>query len=203
MPDAQTRLEDILFRSYWDDGILDLLCGIALIFFGFIFFFGVAYLIGGSLVPLVYLYFVLRRWIVEPRAGFVEFSRRRKRRNLGRLAIAYFILTALFVGAVYWLTHLWKVDEGQTTDLFISGVPGILSAALAVAIALLTGARRFHIYAAILIVSGTITGFALWSPAIPFLCSGAVLLTGSGLLLRRFVRDADAFQETEYAESES
>ncbi len=107
------------------------------------------------------------------------------------------------MGAVYWLTHLWKVDEGQTTDLFISGVPGILSAALAVAIALLTGARRFHIYAAILIVSGTITGFALWSPAIPFLCSGAVLLTGSGLLLRRFVRDADAFQETEYAESES
>ena len=51
MPDAQTRLEDLLFRSYWDDGILDLLCGIALIFFGFTLFFGVAYLIGVSLIP--------------------------------------------------------------------------------------------------------------------------------------------------------
>ena len=61
MPDAQTRLEDLLFRSYWDDGILDLLCGIALIFFGFTLFFGVAYLIGVSLIPLVYLYFALRR----------------------------------------------------------------------------------------------------------------------------------------------
>ena len=61
MPDAQTRLEDMLFRSDWDDGILDLLCGIALIFFGFTFFFGVADLIGVSLIPLVYLYFALRR----------------------------------------------------------------------------------------------------------------------------------------------
>jgi hypothetical protein len=59
------------------------LCGIALIFFGFTLFFGVAYLIGVSLIPLVYLYFALHRSIVEPRAGFVEFSRRRKRRNGG------------------------------------------------------------------------------------------------------------------------
>jgi hypothetical protein len=36
-----------------------------------------------SLIPLVYLYFALHRSIVEPRAGFVEFSRRRKRRNGG------------------------------------------------------------------------------------------------------------------------
>jgi len=52
MPDAQTRLEDLLFPSYSDDGILDLLCGIALIFFGFTLFLGVAYLIGVSLIPL-------------------------------------------------------------------------------------------------------------------------------------------------------
>lgn len=103
MPDAQTRLEDLLFPSYSDDGILDLLCGIALIFFGFTLFFGVAYLIGVSLIPLVYLYFALHRSIVEPPAGFVEFSRRRKRRNVGGLAIAYFIVTALFVGAAYGL----------------------------------------------------------------------------------------------------
>ena len=88
MTGAQTRLEDNLFRSYWDDGILDLVCGIALIFVCVTWFFGAAYLIGGSLVPLVYLWFALRRWIVEPRAGFVEFSRRRKSGNLRGLAIA-------------------------------------------------------------------------------------------------------------------
>ena len=124
MPDAQTRLEDILFRSYWDDGILDIVYSIALIFCSVFFFFDVAYLSGMLFVFPVYLWYGLCRRIVEPRAGCVEFSRRRKRRNVGGLAIAYFIVTALFVGTVYGLTLLWKVDEGQTTDLFISGVPG-------------------------------------------------------------------------------
>ena len=70
------QLEIALFRSYWDDGLLDLLCGFGLLLIGLGWALDQVALAAALPALLVPLWGPLRRSLVEPRAGFVEFSQR-------------------------------------------------------------------------------------------------------------------------------
>ena len=86
-------------------------------------------------------------------------------------------------------------EGGDFVGSFINGVPGALTAILAFFAGWLTTARRFHVYALVLIISGVITAVTQWTPAVPFLCTGVVVQAMGTKLLYNFRRDADAFEQ--------
>jgi len=189
-----TLTEAKLYSSYWDDGLLDLLCGLVLMIAG------VGWVIGlGSLAmiqaPLwVVLWSPLRRSLVEPRAGFVEFSKaRRQRAELGLvqalgLGIAMLTLVALVVFSV----RSGRLHFGYSD--YVAGLPAALISVPAVLVALLTGARRFYVFALILLVGAAVTGAAGWSPAIPIIVTGTVVTVSGAILLVRFIHASRHYQ---------
>ena len=191
----ETQMERQLYGAYWDDGLLDLMCGLSLTMVGILWWFHVAFLTGFLVVIVPLFWLSLRRAIVEPRAGFVEFSRKRKARNLKWIVAGYVTFTALACLAVSGAAYLYKSEGGDFVGSFINGVPGILLAILAFFTGWLTMARRFHIYGLVLIVTGVITAAIQWSPGGPLFCTGVVAEATGLMLLRKFRHDADAFEQ--------
>jgi len=195
MHDA-TFTESELFSVYWDDGLLDLLCGLALLATG------CGWLIGLGAFAVIQaplwtvLWTPLRQRVIEPRAGYVEFSRAQRQRTghelgltLG-LGIAVFVLAALIgVG----------VRSGQLRLDFpdlVAGLPAALIAVAAVLAALLTGARRFYAYAVVLLVCAAVTSAAGWSPAVPITVAGIIVSVSGAVLFMHFIRSSRQFQES-------
>ena len=134
--------------------------------------------------------------MIEPRAGYVEFSRAQRQRTghglgltLG-LGIAVFVLAALIgVG----------VRSGQLRLDFpdlVAGLPAALIAVAAVLAALLTGARRFYAYAVVLLVCAAVTSAAGWSPAVPITVAGIIVSVSGAVLFIHFIRSSREFQES-------
>jgi len=195
MHDA-TFTESELFSVYWDDGLLDLLCGLALLATG------CGWLIGLGAFAVIQaplwtvLWTPLRQRLIEPRAGYVEFSRAQRQRTghelgltLG-LGIAVFVLAALIgVG----------VRSGQLRLDFpdlVAGLPAALIAVAAVLAALLTGARRFYAYAVVLLACAAMTSAAGWSPAVPITVAGILVSVSGAVLFMHFIRSSRQFQES-------
>jgi hypothetical protein len=190
------HMETRLYGRYWDDGVLDLVSGAALVLVGVLWFFDMAFLIGLMTIWPVF-WFPLRRASAEPRAGYVEFSHQRKRRNLEGLIAGYIVFTAMALLAVGGGAHLYKTQGGDFVASFINGVPGVLASILALFATWITMARRFYVYTATLVISGLVTGLAQWEPEVPFLCAGVVVLAMGAMHLHHFIRDADAFEQAQ------
>ena len=195
MHDA-TLTESELFSVYWDDGLLDLLCGLALLATGCGWLIGLGPFAVVQAPLWVVLWTPLRQSLIEPRSGYVEFSRAHRQRTeheLGwafGLGIAVFVLVALIgVG----------VRSGQlrldSPDL-VAGLPAALIGVAAVLAALLTGARRFYAYAVVLLVCAAVTGAAGWSPAVPITVAGFVVTVSGAILVVRFIRSRRRFRES-------
>jgi hypothetical protein len=187
--------ENDLFRSYWDDGLLDLLSGLAVLLTGF-----------GWMSPLgpfatiaaplwTVLWAPLRSRIVEPRAGFVRFScsrRQRTRRGLwGTFAGG---LGALLVLALLVFVARERAMIGPVHHLD-QALPAIIVAVVASLTSLLTGARRFFLYAVILLVAAGGTALLDGGPELPLIVAGLCATTvGAGLLVR-FLKQSRRFME--------
>lgn len=196
MARAQNLLEADLFRSYWDDGLLDLLCGLALLVLG----------VGWSatgLGPLAVLqaplwlalWAPLRKRIVEPHAGFVRFSLARRQRSARDLRWTLALgVGALALGAVAAFL-LRSREEGPVLQLLAPGLPAALVALGAGIAGLLTGARRFQAYGLALLAGAVATIAVAGGPAPPLAAGGLVVTASGAVLLARFVRDSREHEE--------
>jgi hypothetical protein len=192
---ARIPTEPDLFRSYWDDGLLDLLSGLALLVTGI----GWAGELGALAIVQapcwIVLWRPLRRRIVEPRAGFVTFSAARRSRAAGMLrATAVLGLGALVLAA---LAAAVTRQRGATAGLaFLApGLPAALVGVAAFAVALMTGARRFHAYGLLLLAGALATAVVAGGPALPLAAAGLVTAGSGALLLTRFLRKSRSFVE--------
>jgi len=195
MHDA-TLTESELFSVYWDDGLLDLFCGLALLTTGCGWLIGLGPFAAIQAPQWMVLWTPLRQSLIEPRAGYVEFSRAHRQRTghgLGRalgLGIAVFVLVAL-IGV--------SIRSGELRLDFpdlVAGLPAALIAVAAVLAALLTGARRFYAYAVVLMVCAAVTSAAAWSPAVPIIVAGIFVSVSGAILVIRFIRSSRQFQES-------
>ena len=188
-------LEQKLFQRYWDDGIVDLVGGVAVLFIG------VGYLMEQVLaeivvVPLgVVAWMILRARIVEPRAGYVKLSRSRRERSGRELAATVGVGTGMLI---LFLVLGLKVRGGDA-DLarWVDGLPALLMALPVLMAGALIRARRFAVYAAVFVlgaVSGVQMGFG---PGAPLMVGGTVMGVVGATLLARFLAGARAFQQTE------
>jgi hypothetical protein len=196
MARARNLVDTDLFRSYWDDGLLDLLCGLALLVMGI----GWASTRLGSLAVLqaplwIVLWAPLRKRIVEPRAGFVRFSPARREHSARdlRWTLALGVGAVALVAATVFLLRSRKPEP--VLQLLAPGLPAALVALGAGIGGLLTGARRFHAYGLALLAGGLATVALAGGPAPP-LAAGGLLVSASGaILLTRFVRASREHEE--------
>jgi len=192
MPDA---METALYRSFWDDGLLDLLVGVALLAIGTAWSCDLVAL--GAVAPamLVPLWAPLRAKLIEPRAGYVEFSLRRRERTARGLRSVLLLGTAVLAlgigGYVIARNGLSHPDAGR----LVAGLPGALLALGGAIVAGLTGARRFLLHGLVLLCASIGAVSLAAGPAWPMLIGGATVALTGGILLARFLAGSARFEE--------
>lgn len=187
--------EERLFQAYWDDGILDLVGGVAVLLIG------VGYLMEQVLVEIavapfgVVAWTILRARIVEPRAGYVKLSRSRRERSSRELAATVGVGMGMLI---LFVVLGVKVRVGNA-DLarWVDGLPALLIALPALLTGALIRARRFSVYAAVFVlgaVSSVLMGFG---PGVPLMVGGTGMGAVGATLLARFLAGARAYRQAE------
>lgn len=188
------QLEAQLHKQYWEDGLLDLLCGLGVLFIGVGWFFGEPITAAVAPAILVSFWVPLRRSIVEPHAGYVEFSKRRQQKTRQGLHLT------LWLGVVALLLGLFVFAYMETTGFsvrllkVIPALPAVLLALGALLAVQITGARRFLVYALVLVAGCFVTVLSSQGPALPMLIGGAVISVAGAVLVIRFRREAARFE---------
>lgn len=179
-----------LFRTHWQDGALDLVAG------GSLLLIGLGYVIDQLMIPLVVplafaAWFILRKQVVEPRAGYVEFSRERRQHTARALsgAVAFGLGALALVSVAVVLSR----GEGRSALQAVDAVPALLVALAALVGAALTRSVRFGVYAVLIAGAGALTVLLGTGPAIPLLAGGAVVCGTGAVLLARFLAESRPF----------
>jgi len=195
MASAQTLTETDLFRSYWDDGLLDLLGGLALLVTGIGWETAMGALATIQAPLWIVLWGPLRRKIVEPRAGFVRFSLARQTSTSRELSWTL----ALGVGALALVAAVALLPRGEGVRLaighLVAGLPAVLVALAAAFAGILTGARRFYGYGLALLAAAVVTVLFGLGPALPLVLGGLVAVACGAVLLRQFVLGSLEYKE--------
>lgn len=186
MNDSIGHLERKAFKGFWNDGLLDLMVGLVVLVVGISWWQDVAVL--GAVFPAVCfsMWYPLRRRLVEPRMGYVEFSGERelKVRTFRHGLVAFFTGSMLF-GVVVFL--LWNGGVLPRPATWIAGFPLLLTAIPALFFALFTNCRRFVVYALVMLLAAVTVIVRGWPPHVGLIASG-VFITAMGMfILGRFL----------------
>jgi hypothetical protein len=176
-------LEPRLFRSFWDDGQIDFFFGIGSVAVGA--FWMVDLIPIGAVVPALLAVFwtPVRRALVEPRAGRVEFSDTRTARGrrmvLGAVGIGVAVLFLLLLAAI------WGAGRTEALDGLVAGLPALLIGVMACLVAAGLRIDRFLVYAVVYVAAGLGVALAGRDPGVSILIGGAtVTISGTWLLVR-------------------
>jgi hypothetical protein len=186
MMTSTDTLESGLFRSYWDDGLLDVLAGLGVI--GVAVFWAFDLVAVGAVVPAVLatLWVPLRRSLVEPRMGLVEFSEARMGRMRGRTLglVALGVAMLLAVGVLL----ASGSRPGPLRSILAPAIPALLLGFMAAVAGWVLGLPRFLGYTAALGLAGLAVAAADARPEMAMFAGGAACLLGGAWRLRRFLR---------------
>jgi len=181
------KLEKSVYRTYWNDGLIDLLAAIGVLAVGLLWVWERP--VFAAIVPplLVPLWGPCRRRLIEPRLGMIEFSDDRDRRSRQSLRLVFFLGVGCLVMAVGMYLARDALAVGRDID-FIAGLPAFLLAIMAALTGLLIASTRFMAYALVLVLAGVTGAYAAWSPGQIIVAAGLVMLFSSVVILTRFFR---------------
>ena len=186
MSTSLKKLESRAFRSFWNDGLLDLMVGLVVLIMGISWWQDVAVL--GAIFPAVCasMWYPLRKRLVEPRIGYVEFTGERelKVRSFRHGLFAFFTGTMAFGLVIY---VLWNGDVLPGPAEWIAGFPLVLIAIPAVFFALFTSCRRYAVYALVLFLAGVEVIYQGWEPHVGMIASGVFITVAGLIILVRFL----------------
>lgn len=182
-------LERKIYRSLWEDGLLDLFVSVGLVLIGFTWLSDVAWM--GGIVPVLLIPFwpLAKRSISAPRAGSFTPSRHRhawEQRRLMALALAGVVTLGLGIVVYFYLTVRGSSGTNWLT-VVIPGLPGVLVAIGMGGVGVAFGLHRFLAYAVALAATGVLAALGLFGPGWAFVLGGAAVLIWGGVVLGRFV----------------
>ncbi len=186
------QLERRLFRHHWDDGLLDVLSGVGLLGLGVCWTVDLISL--GAIVPAMLAPFwaPLRRTLVEPRAGLVEFTDERVGQNrrwltgsalLGVMVLAVSVVLALRTAP----------DPTDLLPTIAPALPALLIGLLALIASLMLGLPRFMLSAALIGTGGLVVAVTDSRPEAAMIAGGLLVLSSGAWRFVRFLRlDAES-----------
>lgn len=181
-------IEQRVYRAYWNDGLLDLFAAVGVLATGI--FWILDFPVGTAMVPafLVPLWGPLRKRMVEPRLGMVEFGDARKQRTHSLLVQAVLLgcgFLALAVTLYFFRDHL-PVDPSGS---LIAGLPAMLVGLMALITTILVATPRFLIHAALLVVAGLLGALLGVEPGWILAAAGSAMLVVALFVVVRFVQN--------------
>ena len=181
-------IEERLFRSFWDDGLIDLFAGAGVLIVGLSWQLDLAVL--GAVAPalLVPLWAATRRRLIEPRSGYAEFAApRRARLQRGRWGALLIGLLAFVLGVVLYL-FVTRRELEVGLESMVPALPALLLALGAAVSARAFSLPRFAVYSIVLAIAGAVTVVAGLHPAPSMIAGGLVAALTGASLLARFLR---------------
>ena len=179
-------IEREAFRSFWNDGLLDVMLGLAVLLIGISWWQNIAVL--GAVFPAVCvsIWFPLRKRLIEPRMGYVEFSGPREvMARSFKFGLGGFFAGTMMLGVMIYV--LLNNDILPPAAEWIAGFPLLLIAIPAVLFALFTQCKRFAVYALVLFISGVEMVIQGWEPHVGLIASGVFILVVGMFILLRFL----------------
>lgn len=183
------QIEKKAYTSYHQDGLIDIMIGIALLFFIFCMLIELFWM-GGVIVPtLLFVYIGAKQKLTIPRIGMVKFGVKGKSRMY--VIMGVFMVMA-FVGLLFAMmfavpsTREWiGLILSSYYNLIIAGVGGGLTLMLSIS----TGIKRFYFYATLIL--GLFIIAQLFSVDLLFSAStiGISFLVLGVITLIRFLRE--------------
>lgn len=180
-------LEKRVYRSYWEDGLLDLFAAIGVLVVGISW--TLDFPVGAAIAPavLIPLWRPVRERLVEPRLGRVEFTDDREHRTRAMLRAGLYAGAGVLALGI--LVYLGR-DRIGTLGVagLVAGLPAVLLAIMAVLAAILIASPRFIIYAGVLVLVGVAGAVQGLEPGRILLEAGVFIFCVAMALLVRFFR---------------
>jgi hypothetical protein len=183
-------LEGRAYASRWEDGLLELFAGTALLLVGVAWLTPLAGLGGIAPVLLIPFWPLARRVVTEPRAGYVEFSAaRRSRERKTHVNLVVLGAFAFVLGVVaYFVMSGDVVERDGLIMMLVPTLPGLLLALGAIVVGWMLGLTRWFAFAGVLVLFALLGAYFDTNPGVYMAAAGAVL-AGAGLaMLVRFLR---------------
>jgi hypothetical protein len=183
------QLEQQVYESTWNDGLIDLCTGVALLIIGIIWVTGQS-VYGTFVAPLMIpVWVAARKRISEPRMGVVRFSADRVGKEKTHFLGLFIFGVLTLVLALAWY-FLGSRDESiavlQQLNI-VAGLPAALLLVPAVFVAFSLELPRFFAYGAALLFSAIPVVILDLHPGWAFIPSGILCLAMGICLLARFV----------------
>ena len=185
------QLEHEAYAAAYSDGILDTFFGLSLLWIGaaWLWFPDISALAGIFPAILVVPMIALQKRVVSDRLGHVVWSgTRRHRERTGAVALVGLGAVVLALGLGVYLAAARQGSDMSLIDTLSPGLPALLLAVGAAAVALATGIRRPFGYAVILGVSGLLTIWGDGDPGLDMFVSGSIITIIGATMLATFLR---------------
>jgi hypothetical protein len=185
------RLEHDAYAAAYSDGILDTFFGLSILWIGAAWLWLPDFSALAGVLPAIFIapVIALQKRVVSERLGHVVWSRtRRHRERTGTIALVALGVVALALGIGVFLAATQQASDTTLIETLIPGLPALLLALGAAAVALTTGIRRPFIYAAVLGVSGLVTILGDGDPGLDMFISGCVITIIGATMLATFLR---------------
>ena len=183
------RLEREVYRSTWEDGLLDLFFGVGLLILALSWLGELHALTGLAPALLVPLWAPIRKRVTEPRMGLVRLTERRRSTERAKLfwllGLGVMTLVVALLGFV-----LVAVTPGPSLEpgSLVAGLPAALLGVGALLVAAMLGLWSFALYGLVLLLAGGVVAVADLHPGWAFLGAGLLVLAVGLARLLRFLR---------------
>lgn len=185
---SKSQVERGIVRSFWDDGLLDVLSGIVVLLIGVAWRFDLVPLSAVAPVVAVPFWRPLRTRITEPRLGHVEFSDRQNTRNQAFLGWSFLIgCMTLILGTSLFL-YVFKAERVIPMQDWVAAIPSWAFAILALLTSLVILVRRFVGYASMFVLLGIVVVALELRPEFAMLIGGVFVTVVGILRVVAFVR---------------
>lgn len=181
-------IEQRIFLSYHQDGLLDLCLGGALVQMAVIIFLFPSFFGGmmASSMTWVFAYIFLKKDVTIPRLGYVEFAYTRREKSF---MVIFALFAVIFTPVVGVLLVLLLVPNSmpllEANYMLILAACGLIALSAA---GYYSGIRRFYVYGLLLAVLFVLSNFWLHGLFIPLGIVGFLSLNVGVVLLILFVR---------------
>jgi hypothetical protein len=181
------KLQQRTYQSYHQDGLIDIIIGLAIIGYGLMLAFDSSVFIFMGWMPIIF-YMPLKNRLTVPRIGYVKFTSSNTKIGIAAAIVLLVILLGIFIFLVAGPNNISPQLSTWLSQYYLLLLGGISALCFAGA-ALLTRITRFYIYALLILFTFSAGTWLGIQPPIIVIATGALIEVVGVWLLVRFLRN--------------